>query len=285
MMLRLQRIKMMNLILYTLLTCLAVFMALPIVFIINHAFKPLHELFLFPPTFLVRQPTLQSFYDLFNSNTVDLVPFTRYLFNSIIISVITVGSIIMTSTLAAYVFAKHHFPYKAFIMSLIMVSLMFAPETVAIPRYLVVAYLGIIDTYFAHILPSLASPVAVFLLIQFISQLPNEIIEAAKLDGASEFGIFRRVILPLAAPGVATISIIMFQFIWMDLEGSTLFVYDETKKTLAYYVSTLITGLSNNVAAQNISAAAGLLLFLPTFIMFILFQSKVNQTMVHSGVK
>lgn len=162
---------------------------------------------------------------------------------------------------------------------------MFAPETVSIPRYLIVGYLGVMDTYFAHILPSLASPVAVFLLIQFIGQVPNELIEAAKLDGASEFGIFYRVVIPLAMPAIATVAIITFQMAWVDIEGSTLFIHDETKKTLSYYVTTLISGNANAVAGQNMAAAAGLLMFLPTFIMFLLFQGKVNETMVHSGLK
>ncbi|MBP1993109.1 carbohydrate ABC transporter permease [Paenibacillus eucommiae] len=280
-----RRLGMTNLLLYAMLTGLALFMSLPLVFIFNHAFKPLNELFLFPPTFLVRKPTLQSFNELFNSKAADLVPFTRYLFNSIIISTVSIISVILVSSLAAYAMAKHHFPFKAFFMSLIMVSLMFAPETVSIPRYLIVGYLGIIDTYFAHLLPSIASPVAIFLFIQFIGQIPNDVLEAAKLDGASEFGIFRKVVLPLAAPAVATIAIITFQSVWVDMEGSTLFVHDETMKTLAYYVSTLISGMSNSVAGQNIAAAASLLMFLPTFIMFLFFQGKVNETMVHSGVK
>ncbi|MBP1993612.1 carbohydrate ABC transporter permease [Paenibacillus eucommiae] len=278
---RLRNAKMSNVILYVILTALAVFMALPLVYIFNHAFKPLHEMFLFPPTFLVQQPTIGNFTQLFNSSTGDLVPFTRYLFNSVLISIVTIASVILVSSLAAYALAVKQFPFKALVMSLIMVSLMFAPETVAIPRYLIVSGLGITDTYFAHILPFLASPVAVFLLIQFMGQIPNELIDAAKLDGASEFGIFRKVVLPLAAPAVATIAIISFQGVWTDVEGSTLFVHDETMKTMAYYVTTLATG----IAGQNISAAAGLLMFLPTFIIFLLFQRKVNETMVHSGVK
>lgn len=283
--LRLHRISSFNLTLYIMLSALAVFMALPLVFIFNHAFKPLHELFLFPPTFLVRQPTSQNFIELFQNKTVDLVPFTRYLFNSAMVTVATVVSVILVSSMAAYAFSKQRFPFKAFFMSLIMVALMFAPETVAIPRYLIVGYLGIVDTYFAHILPSLASPVAVFLLIQFIGQVPDELIEAAKLDGASEFGIFLRIVMPLAMPAVATVAIITFQFAWGDIEGSTLFIHEETKKTLAYYVTTLISGNANVVAGQNIAAAAGLLMFLPTFMMFLLFQGKVNETMVHSGLK
>ncbi|GBF71796.1 binding-protein-dependent transport system inner membrane protein [Paenibacillus sp. 598K] len=273
------------LLLYVFLTLLAVFMMLPIVFIFNHAFKPLHELFLFPPTFLVRQPTVRNFEQLLLSASSDMVPFSRYLLNSILAAAATVISVILISSMAAYALAKRSFPFKAAIMALIMVSLMFAAETVAIPRYLIVSFLGVTDTYFALILPLLASPVAVFLLIQFMGQIPNELLEAAQLDGAREFQIFMRLVMPLAMPAVTTVAIITFQAAWGDVEGSTLFIHKEQLKTLPYYVTTLITGMANSVAGQNIAAAAGLLMFLPTFLMFILFQSKVNETMVHSGVK
>lgn len=284
-MLRLRSVTFTKVLLYVMLTGLAVFMALPLVFIFNQAFKPLQELFLFPPTFLVREPTLNSFDQLFNSASQQYVPFTRYLFNSVLVTTLTITGVIAVSAMAAYAFAKQRFPFKAFMMSLIMISLMFAPETVGIPRYLIISGLGINDTYFALVLPFLASPVSVFLLIQFMGQIPGELIEAAKLDGASEFGIFYRVVLPLTTPAVATISIITFQGVWTDIEGSTLFIHVETMKTLAYYMTTLVSAIANNVAGQNVAAAAGLLLFLPTFVIFLAFQRKVNETMVHSGMK
>jgi len=281
--LRWSTVKLSSAMLFVLLTALALFMAIPLIFIFNHAFKPLHELFLFPPRFLVRQPTLHNFIELFQSTRSEsLVPFTRYLFNSVLITVVTIFSVIVVSSLAAYALAKHHFPFKALITSLIMVSLMFAPETVGIPRYLVISGLGIVDTYFAYFLPMLASPVAVFLLIQFMGQIPNELIDASKMDGATEFVIYRTVVLPLAMPAIATIAIVTFQTVWNDTEATTLFVHDETMKTLAFYVSTLSTNIVNGA---SIGAAASLLTFLPTFIVFLFFQKRVNETMVHSGLK
>ncbi|MCD9026176.1 carbohydrate ABC transporter permease [Cohnella silvisoli] len=267
------------------LTALALFMLLPIIFIFNHAFKPLNELFLFPPTFFVQHPTTHSFEQLFLKSGGDVVPFTRYLFNSILVTSVTLLLVIVFSSMAAYVIAKKSFPFKSLTMALILVSLMFAPETVQIPRYLIISGIGMSNTYFGHILPYLASPVAVFLLIGFISQIPNELIEAIKLDGASEAGIFRRLILPLSAPAIATISIFTFQGVWSDIETSSLYMQDETMRTLAFYVNSLLSGLHNSVAGQNIAAAAGLLIFMPNLIVFLLFQKKVLATMVHSGVK
>ncbi|WP_228551381.1 carbohydrate ABC transporter permease [Paenibacillus sp. B01] len=266
-------------------TALAAFMSLPIVFIFNHAFKPQNELFLFPPRFFVQNPTWRNFEALFLHASNATVPFTRYLFNSVVVLGLTLASVIVISTMAAYALAKHRFHFKALILSLITLSLMFAPETVSIPRYLIVSGLGLNNTYFGHVLPSLASPVAVFMLVGFISQIPGDLLEAARIDGAGHLGIFARIVLPLSAPAVATISILTFQAAWGDVETSTLFMQKEAMRTLAFYVNSLLSGLQNNVAGQNMAAAAGLLLFLPNLIIFLLFQRKVLESMVHSGIK
>ncbi|MDF2835497.1 MAG: transporter permease, partial [Paenibacillus sp.] len=247
-------------------------------------FKPLNELFAYPPTILVKQPTWRNFEQLLLSSTAGLVPFTRYLFNSAVITTIATVSVILVSTMAGYVLSKHNFHFKTIIMGLILLSLMFAPETVAIPRYLVISGLGLKDTYFAHLLPFLASPLAVFLMRQFIDQIPSSLTEAAKLDGASEMYIFTRIIIPLTAPAVATVSIITFQAVYLDVETSTFFMTKETMKTLAYYATALVVNVPG-VAATSLAAAIGLIMFLPNLIMFLLFQRKMIQTMLHSGVK
>lgn len=282
---KLRKLSAFQVILVTLFTGLAAFMALPIIFIFNHAFKPQNELFLFPPRFWVQNPSWRNFELLFLHANNATVPFTRYLFNSLIVVFLTLVSVIVISTMAAYVLAKFRFHFKGLVLSLITLSLMFAPETVSIPRYLIISGLHINDTYFGHILPSLASPLAVFMLIGFISQIPNELLEAAKIDGASQLGIFRRIVLPLSVPAIATISIFTFQGVWGDVETSTLFMQDETMRTLAFYVNSLVTGLQNNVAGQNVAAAAGLLMFIPNLIIFLLFQRRVLETMIHSGIK
>lgn len=272
----------------TLVTCftaLAAFMLLPIVFILNHAFKPQNELFLFPPQFLVKNPTLRNFETLFLHASNTTVPFTRYLFNSLFVAGLTLFGVILVSTMAGYVLGKFKFHFKGLTLSLITISLMFAPETVAIPRYLIISGLGINNTYFGHLLPALASPVAVFMLIGFISQIPNELLEAAKIDGASHFSIFYKLVIPLSTPAIATISIFTFQGVWGDIETSTLFMQEETMRTLAFYVNSLVNGLQNSVAGQNMAAAAGLLMFVPNLIIFLLFQRRVLETMIHSGIK
>ncbi|GBG08528.1 ABC transporter permease [Paenibacillus sp. MY03] len=273
-----------RIVLIVFLTAVGVFMLIPIIFLFNHAFKPLNELFAYPPTILVKQPTWRNFEQLLLSSTAGLVPFTRYLFNSAVISAIATGAVILVSTMAGYVLSKHRFHFKTMIMGLILISLMFAPETVAIPRYLVISGLGLKDTYFAHILPFLASPLAVFLMRQFIDQIPASLTEAAKLDGASDMYIFTKIIIPLTAPAVATVSIITFQAVYLDVETSTFFMTKETMKTLAYYATALVVNVPG-VAATSLAAAIGLIMFLPNLIMFLLFQRKMIQTMLHSGVK
>lgn len=282
---RMRKLSYSSVLLFGGLTGLAVFMLIPIVYIFNHAFKPLDELFLFPPRILAQQPTMANFDRLFFATSGDTVPFTRYLFNSGLIVTVTIIAVITVSSMAGYAIAKLRFGMKGAIMALIYISLMFAAETVSIPRYLIISGLGINDTYFAHILPFLASPVAVFLMMAFIGQIPNDLIEAAKLDGASETTIFSRIVMPLAAPAVATIAILTFQGVWGDVEASTLYVQDEALKNLAYYVSTLVNGAQNNVAGQGLMAAASLLMFVPNLVIFLVFQKRVMETMLHSGVK
>lgn len=266
------------------LTVVGLIMILPIIIMFNNAFKPLNEIFMFPPPIFVKQPTLLNFEQLLLHSSAGLVPFSRYLFNSVVISAVSTISVILVSTMAGYVLSKHRFHFKMMIMGLIMLSLMFTPETVMIPRYLVISGLGLKNTYFAHILPFIASPIAVFLMKQFIDQIPDSLMEAAKLDGATDMYIFTRIIIPLTSPAVATVSIITFQAVYLDTETSTLYMTKETMKTLAYYATALTVNVPI-VAATSLAAAVSLLLFLPNLIMFLLFQRKMIQTMLHSGVK
>ncbi|MBO0600599.1 carbohydrate ABC transporter permease [Sporosarcina sp. E16_3] len=267
------------------LTLLSIFMLLPIVYIINHAFKPLHELFLFPPTFIVREPTTQNFVELLSLTQSTFVPVTRYIFNSVVVTVITTVSMVMTSAFCAYALSKHKFPGANFVFSAIMLSLLFVPTVIQIPRFVVIQNLGIMNTYWGHVLPLIAMPVGVFLMKQFMDQVPNEIMEASKIDGASEIRTFLQIVIPLVTPAVATISIIAFQTVWGNVETSQLFMQDESMKTLPYYMMSLTANLSNSVARQGAAAAGALIMFLPQLLIFLFFQRKVIATMAHSGIK
>lgn len=266
------------------LTGIGLFMFIPIVFLFNNAFKPLNELYFFPPTIFVRQPTWQNFEALFLQTAAGSIPFTRYFFNSVVVAVVTLLTVVLVSTMAGYVLSKHKFHFKGLIMGSIMIALMFVPEMVLIPRYLIVSKLGILNTYYAHILPFVASPIAVFLMKQFIDQIPDSLLEAAKLDGAKDMYIFLRIVIPLTWPAVATVCIITFQSVFQDVTTSTYYVTKDMLRTMAYYMTSFTVNIPG-VAAASIGAAVALLMFLPSLLLFLLFQRKMIETMLYSGVK
>lgn len=269
---------------FSILIPFSVLMILPILFIINQAFKPQSELFAYPPRFFVNQPTFDNFVELMRVISSSGVPFSRYLFNSLVITVLGVFLAILFTSLAAYALSKMKFKGKKLLFELNTIALMFVPIAVQIPRYIIVAKSGLIDSYAAHILPVITMPVAMFLVKQFVDQIPNDYIEAAKIDGASEMQIYFHIILPIIKPALATVGILAFQMIWNDTSTSTLFINDETKRTLAFFLSTL-TGSANSVAGQGMAAASSLILFLPNLILFIILQRKVMSTMAYSGLK
>ena len=270
---------------YLYLIPIAVIMALPILMIVLNAFKPLDELNAYPPRFFVRMPTWENFRRLFSATQGSTVPISRYLFNSIVVTLIVVVCTVVICVAAGYVLSKKRFKYKKFLFSLNTLALMFVPVAVAIPRYLVIVFTGMYDSFWAQIIPLLAMPVGLFLLKQFIDQIPDALIEAAVIDGADDFTILRRIIIPIIMPAVATVAMMAFQAAWNSTEASAMFVENETLKTFAYYMSTLTGATGNTISGQGISAAASLILFLPNLILFIILQSRVMNTMAHSGLK
>ncbi|WP_183601431.1 carbohydrate ABC transporter permease [Paenibacillus phyllosphaerae] len=264
---------------------LSLLMILPIIYIFNHAFKPYHELFIYPPRFFVQEPNVQNFVELFWVTANSIVPASRYLFNSVLISVLSVIGVTLVSALCAYPLSKHPFPGRNLLFATIILMLMFTPEIIQIPRYLVVSNLGIMNTYWGHLLPVLAAPVGVFLLKQFIDQIPDALIEASKIDGANEVITFLRVIIPMCMPAIATVAILAFQNSWGNVETSALFMQDDEMKNFPFFLSTLTNNLANNVARQGAAAVAALIMLVPNLIIFIILQSKVISTMAHSGIK
>jgi ABC-type glycerol-3-phosphate transport system permease component len=260
-------------------------MLLPIVYVFNHAFKPYQELFVYPPNFLVREPTVQNFIELLWITSNSIIPLSRYLFNSLFISAATVVAVTIASAMCAYALAKHKFLGKTLIFSTIVLMLMFAPEVVQIPRYLVVSHLGLMNTYWGHVLPMVALPVGVFLLKQFMEQIPSALLESGKIDGANELTLFLRIVIPLSLPAVATVAILAFQNSWSNLETSTFFMQDDEMKTFPFFLSTLTNNLANNVARQGAAAVAALIILVPNLVFFVILQSKVVDTMAHSGIK
>lgn len=272
---------------YLILIPLAVFMLLPMVFIFSHAFKPPDELFAYPPRLFVSNPTFKNFTDLFAKITNSGVPVSRYLFNSVLITAITIVASIVVSSTAAFALSKKKFKLKKTLFAINTVALMFVPIAVTIPRFLIINDLNLMNTFSVHILPMLAMPVGLFLIKQFIDGIPDEVIEAAQIDGASDLSVYRFIILPMVKPAIATIAILTFQATWNNTDISTNYINTESLKTFAFYLSTLTSSAvgANTVAGVGTAAAASLIMFLPNLVIFIILQSQVMSTMSHSGLK
>lgn len=269
---------------YLVLVPLALFMSLPIIFIINHAFKPIEELFAFPPRFFVSNPSLDNFVKLARQASSGGISISRYGFNSLVVTVSVVALSMLISSMAAFSLSKLRFRGKNVLMEINNLAMMFVPIAVIIPRYLLVDNLGMINTYLAHILPLIAMPVGMFLVKQFTDQVPDSLIEAAIVDGAGYWTVYRKIILPMIKPAVATVAILSFQQVWNNTETSAMYTNKESMRTLTFYMNTLASN-TNAVAGQGTAAAASLMMFLPNLILFVCMQSKVMNTMAHSGLK
>jgi multiple sugar transport system permease protein len=271
---------------YLILIPLAAFMILPLIYIICHSFKPLDELFAFPPQIFVKNPTLNNYKNLFEVGATTVVPMVRYLFNSILVAVLTVVCTWVITISAGYVLSKKKFKIKNKLIGLNQAAMMFVATAVVIPRYFIITNLGLANTFWVHILPPLAMPVGLFLIKNFIDQVPNELIEAAQMDGATDIHIIFEVIIPIIKPAIATVGILSFQAVWSNVETSNIFVTDETLKTFAFYMSTLTsTTAGNSIVGVGMQAAATVLMFIPNLVIFVIMQSKVMATMAHSGIK
>lgn len=269
---------------YAVLIPVALVMIFPILYIVNHAFKPMEELFAYPPKFFVSNPSLSNFYKLIRATVTSNVPVARYLFNSIFITICVLVFTLTFTTMAAYALSKMNFKGRKFLLGLNDIGLMFVAIALQIPRYLIVDKLGIHDTYYVHILSLIVLPVGLLLLKQFVDGVPDSLIEAARIDGAGEFKTFTSIIIPMLKPAMATVAILTFQEVWNNLETSQMYIDTDAFKTFAFYMHTLSSN-TNTVSGQGLAAAATLILFVPNVVLFIIMQSKVMSTMATSGIK
>lgn len=269
-----------NGILFFLMGICGVFMALPLVMIINNALKPLDEIFVFPPKIFVSNPSLENFSDLFVMMNTSWVPFSRYILNTIIITGTgTVGHVILAS-LAAYPLAKHDFPGKKFLFQLVVLSLMFSVTVTQIPNYMIVSWLGLNNTYLALILPAFQFGMGLYLMKQFIDQIPDSLIESCRLDGGSEFQTFWKIIMPNVKPAWLTLAIFQFQQMWGNTGYS--FLRDEQLKPMQYALQQITAG---GAARAGAAAAVQFIVAAIPIIFFLACQSNILETMTTSGMK
>lgn len=262
------------------LTLLGLFMVLPIYLTVIMSIKPVEELFIFPPKLYASRPTLDNFSDMFEVLHQNRVPFSRYVFNSVFVTVTVTVCQCVFASMAAFVLAKCKFPGSRILNSIIVVALLYQSNVIYIMQYMVMAKLRMIDTYSALILPSIASPMGLFLMRQSISQIPDSMIEAAKVDGAGYFRICWQIVMPNQKPALMTLIIFAFQAAWNIQTGSL--VFQEQYKTLPTVVT---QAASSGMARAGVAMAAAVFMLIPPIIVFMIAQKQVIETMAHSGIK
>lgn len=277
------RISLSGLMLYLGMSLLMIFTALPLIYVVSTAFKPLNEILQFPPRFFVRHPTLDNFSDLVVAIGSSAVPFTRYIFNSVYTTALIVLGTVLVSSLGAYAITKHKVPFGNAIYLVIIGALMFPPQVTQIPTYLVINYLHMVNTHWALIVPKIAVAYNMFLLKQFCEQLPDPLLEAARIDGAGELLIFRKIAFPFLRPAWATLVVFSFVSNWNDYFSPLVYISSKALSTLPLALTTISD--SGNLARAGAMAATTFLMTLPTIIIFSLMQKKVIETMTHSGIK
>ncbi|MBQ9976441.1 MAG: carbohydrate ABC transporter permease [Clostridia bacterium] len=258
-----------------------IFMAFPMVYSVVQSLKPLNELWMFPPRFYVVNPTFQNFSDLFYLMSTSWVPFSRYIFNTIFISVCGTFGNVMLASFAAYAIAKIKFPGRKTLFSIIVYSLMFNSTVTSITNFLTMSMLGWVDTYLSIIVPAIASPMGLYLMKQFMdTSVPDSVLESARLDGASEWKILWTLVMPMVKPAWMTLIIFSFQGLWN--QGASVYIFSEQLKTFPYAISQIMTG---GIARAGASAASAVITMIVPIVVFVLSQSQVIQTMSSSGMK
>lgn len=281
---RFRKIKLSQLFLVIGMVGLVAFTAIPLVAMISRAFMPLDELYMYPPRIIVRKPTMQNFIDLLTSLNASVVPFSRYIFNSFLTTGSSVFLSILVSSMGAYGLVKFSPIGSKTIFSVIVAALMFSSYVTQIPNYMVVNTMGLVNSYLALIIPKVAVAYNFFLVKQFAEQLPDEILEAARIDGSGEFATFWKIGMPLLKPAWSTLAVFSFVSNWNDYFSALIYINKDAMKTLPLALQTL-SGGAGVVARSGSVGAATLLTTLPTIIVFVIMRGRVMQTMTHSGIK
>ncbi len=263
------------------LTILGLFMFVPMYYVVIQAFKPLDELFMFPPRFYVISPTLDNFADLFILMSDSWVPFSRYIFNTVFLSICgTIGNLIFAS-MAAYALAKLKFPGRNAIFQIIVMSLMFHSTVNAVTHFIILSSFGWIDTYLSIIVPSLASTMGLYLMKQFMeSSVPDTVLESARLDGASEFRTYLIIAMPMVKPAWLTLMVECFKSLWNA--GASVYIHSEELKTFNYAIQQILSG---GIARSGAGAASTVIMMMVPIMVFVFNQSKIVETMGSSGMK
>ena len=257
------------------------FMFLPMVYAFSQSLKPLDELWMFPPRFFVRKPTLDNFSDLFMLMSTSWVPFSRYIFNTAFVSVCGTFGHLFLASMAAYALTKINFPGRKLMFSLIYYSLMFHTTVAAISNFIIMSELHWIDTYWSLIVPAFGSTLGLYLMKQFMeTTVPDSVLESARLDGASEVSIYWTIVMPMVKPAWLTLIVYSFQGLWNS--GTSVYIYSEELKTFNYAIQQILAG---GIVRSGAAAASTVIMMLVPITVFVITQSNIIETMASSGMK
>lgn len=259
---------------------MGVFMLLPLVYTVASSLKPTEEFYVFPPKLYAVNPTFNNFLDLWDIFANMRVPLSRYIYNTLFTSLVGTVLSVVFGIMGAYVLAKHDFPGKAALNRIIVVALLYTGNILAVPRYLIISRLNWLDTSMAVLAPMLASTMCIFLLRQFITTVPNAMLESARIDGAGELRICFQMVAPNVKPAWITVTILTFQSLWNN-NGSSM-IFTETKKLLPAAISQIV---ASGISRAGAGAAGTLIMVIPPILVFVIFQRQIIETMANSGVK
>ena len=270
-----------DIVLVVFLSLIGILMILPFVYTISTSLKPANELWLFPPRFFVIKPTLKNFSDLFSLMSDSWIPFSRYIFNTVFITAAGTLLHIVLASMCPYPLSRYKFPGSGFIFTVIQTTLMFSSAVTAIPSFIIMSKLHLIDTYTAVIFPAVGAPLGLFIMKQFMDQTVNlSVLESADIDGAGEFVKFFKLVMPMAKPAWITLMIFTVQSLWGL--GSSSYIFSEQFKTLSYALSQVQAA---GIARAGVGGAITVLMMLVPLAVFIVSQSNVTETMSTSGMK
>ena len=263
------------------LVILGAFMFLPMWYVVMQSFKPLDELWMFPPRFYVVSPTLRNYRDLFALMNISWVPFSRYIFNTVLVSVAGTAGHLFVASMAAYALAKIKVPGRGLMFQMIQLSLMFNATVTGITSFILISSFGWLDTYWALIVPSWGSTLGLYLMKQFMDTNVNDsVLESARLDGASELRTFWAIAMPMVKPAWLTLIIYSFQGLWNA--GASSYIYSEQYKSFNYAIGQILAG---GIRRAGAGAASSVIMMLVPITVFVVSQSNIIETMGSSGMK
>lgn len=264
---------------YLVFLLVAFVMLFPLFWMLVSSFKTPSELQALPPVWWPAEFSTEAWQQVF-----DTVPFANSFLNSAIITVGTTLGIVFTSTMAGFVFAKHQFRGKKLLFSAVLATMFLPPIVMLVPLYHIIQSLGLVDTYLGVMLPGIANAFGIFLMRQFIGGIPDELIESARIDGASEWTILWRIVAPLMGPAIAALVVFAFVFHWNAFLWPLTVLQSESMHTVVLSLNRLVS-YTSAIRFQNVVMAGAAISILPNMVLFVFLQRYFIAGIAQTGLK